>query len=159
MYLPHVHIVDRDAAVGDVVEPREQVEHGAFAGAGLADDGVDGAARHVQRQAAQHGRAAVVAEPDVVEPDAALERVEGDGVGRVGQFRLQIEQFEDARDAGHAFLQVVVGGDGASHGADDERDGCHPLHHAGEVQAAGPEHGAADDQHQDDRHLQEYFGQ
>ena len=68
----HVDAVDRDRARRDVVEARDQVDHGRLARAGRADDGDRLARLGHQVDVAQHRLARLVLGPDVVEHDPTL---------------------------------------------------------------------------------------
>ena len=105
----HVVAVDRHRAFGDVVETRQQVDDRGFARSCRADQR-DGFARlHMQIDQIQNVAAVLlVAKDDVVEIDATLDRWQCDGVGRISDFRLHVERFEDTFQIRRAGDELVV---------------------------------------------------
>ena len=95
--------VDQHAALGRVVEARDQLRERRLAGAGLADQRHGLPGRHVQVDVGQ-GVAGAVGERDVLEGDVAADAVELDGVGAVAQLGLLVEQLEDLVERRHARL-------------------------------------------------------
>ncbi len=92
--LPDVAAVYLDAAVVDVVEPREQVHDGRLPRPCGAHEG-DGLARlGLQADVLEHRDAWVVLEVHVLELDVSLEVVRTNGVGRVREFGYGVDHLE-----------------------------------------------------------------
>ena len=101
--------VNRNRAFGDIVKTRQQVDNRGFARSCRADQR-DGFARlHMQIDQIQNVAAVLlVAKDDVVEIDATLDRWQCDGVGRISDFRLHVERFEDTFQIRRAGDELVV---------------------------------------------------
>ena len=101
-----VEAVDQHAALGRVVEARDELGERRLAGAGGADQRDGLARRHVQVRVDQRGVGgiAVVRERHVLEVDLPADAVELDGVGPVGEVGLLVEQLEDLVERRHPRL-------------------------------------------------------
>ena len=91
-----VDAVDRDAALGRVVEAGDQLRDRRLAGAGVADERDGRPGRDVEVDAVQHLGAGAVGEVDVVEADVAADLGRARSRRRlVGHLRLLVEHLHD----------------------------------------------------------------
>ena len=90
----HVDAVDRDRALGRVVEPRDEVRAGRLPRARLADERRLRPGRHRERDVLERPRRVVVAEPDGVERDLATRLRQP--LGALDDVDLVVEVLEDA---------------------------------------------------------------
>jgi hypothetical protein len=102
---------DRDATLGDVVEPRDEVGERALPAPAHAHERDDLADGDLQVDVAEHRLAGVVGERDVLELDAAADAVEDDGARAVDDLGAAIEEPERALRAREALLDRVVRAD------------------------------------------------
>ena len=98
--LADVDPVDFDAAAGDVVETADQVDKGALADAGAADQADHLTGPDVEVDVAEHDLARVIAKGRVSEGDLSFEPGHGQGAGVVERFGLGVDYLEDALGAG-----------------------------------------------------------
>ena len=87
----NVDVVDGDGAALDVVEAADEVDDGAFAGAGGADDGEGLAGFDAEGEVFDDPVFVFVGKPDVFEFDGAVEFGGDDGGGGVLDVGLAVE--------------------------------------------------------------------
>ena len=102
--VPHVMAVDEHGALLRVIEPRHQRCRGRLATSARADDSDARPGRDVQVEAAQDRGARPVGEADAGEGDLAAQLWQLDRAGCVGNGRAQVDELEDALDAGPGLL-------------------------------------------------------
>ncbi len=95
-HVADVVAVDGDAAVGGVIEARDQVDDRGLARAGRAQQGDHLAGLGLQRDVVQHLMVAEVGERDILETDVAFDRGQWDGVRRLLHLGARVEDLEDA---------------------------------------------------------------
>ena len=96
-----VGAVDGDAAGGDVIEARDQVDDRALAGPGRADDGQRLGGSGAEAHLAQHRRAdPEVAEGHPLERQPFAQRRQRGGAGLLLHLRLGVQDLEDPLGAG-----------------------------------------------------------
>ncbi|MNL03054.1 hypothetical protein D3C87_1235800 [compost metagenome] len=104
-----VATVDGHGPGGDVIEARQQRQDGRLAAARRADQGDGLARRDVQADVRQGRRAAffagLIGEGDVVQGDGDRAGLQFDGVGRLADFRLDIQGGEQTTGGGQAFAE------------------------------------------------------
>ena len=146
----HVLAVDEQGAFADVVVARHEVHQRGLARAGLSHQGDSLALGHGEVDVLQHGASLQVAEADVAELYPAFEVLQRQGIGRVLDGVLRLQDHVDAVHAGQAqgdvveglgeFLQRVDDAVEDNH-VEDERGGVHRgVVRAQDQRAAEPQH-------------------
>ena len=107
--LADVDAVDRQAAAGRVVEPRNQTDERRLAGAGQADQRNHLARLGGERDVVQHARAVRVRELDLLDADLTGDRVRFDRIGIVDRLGNEGEHRAHALRAGERPLQLPGG--------------------------------------------------
>ena len=99
-----VDAVDQDRTFGNVVETTDQVDHGALAGTGMADE-TDHFARFDGEADVARDAARPVAETDITQFDAAGNTRQMYRIGGFGHAGNVVEDVEDALGAGSCLLR------------------------------------------------------
>ena len=115
--LVEVVAVEEDAAALGEIEAADEVHDGAFAAAGVTDQGDGLPGLGIESDVVEDGLVLDVLEVDVIEGDAAVDAGEGDGVGGVGDGGFLFEECEDAFGGGHGLHHVVLEGTESEDGA------------------------------------------
>ena len=108
LHVAHVVAVQQHRAAGHVVEPADQVDHGALARAGGADERNRLPGLHGKGYVLQNGLFAVIGEGYVVEIHTAGNRRQVDGVGLILNVGRRVHDFENALHGRHGGQNAVV---------------------------------------------------
>ena len=108
LHVAHVVPVQQHRAASHVVEPTDQVDHGALARAGGADERNRLPGLHGEGYVLQNGLFTVIGEGHVVEVHAAGNRRQVDRVGLVLNVGRRVHDFENALHGRHRGQHVVV---------------------------------------------------
>ena len=149
--------VDGDPALGDVVEPGDQVAQGALAPAGGAHHGDGLPGLHLEVHVAEHLRLVpLVGEAHILHGDVPPDVGEVDGVGLVLEVRLDAHQLDKPVEAGEAVGEELVEVGHLPHGVDEgadievEGDEVHIAHLAPhDVHPAHGDHRQGQDAHKE----------
>ena len=106
--LADIRVVDANAAIGHVVESREQLYQCAFARTAETDDGDHLAFFDFERDTTKHFCFSIVGKVDVFEVDRFAEGRQFHRVWRIDDIRLDIDKLEDTFCARDTHLDSIV---------------------------------------------------
>ena len=121
-HVPDVVAVELDGAVGDLIEPGDQLAEGGLAAAGGADDGDGLAGLHMQAHAPQDVQLAVIGEGHILHIDGTAHILQLHGIGLILEGRLRAHDVHEPVQTGEAVGEHLGEGSQLAHGVDEGGD-------------------------------------